>query len=53
MELKNVEKKEKNTVELVVEVSADEFDKAVASAYNKNKSKISVPGFRKGKAPVK
>ena len=53
MELKNVEKKEKNTVELVVEVSADEFDKAVASAYNKNKSKISVPGFRKGKAPRK
>ncbi len=38
---------------LTIEVSADEFSKALEDAYQKNKSKISVPGFRKGKVPKK
>ena len=53
MNVKSAEKKEKSTVELVVEVSAEEFDAAVEKAYRKNKGSISVPGFRKGKAPRK
>lgn len=40
-----------NTVELQVSISAEEFAKAVDAVYNKNKKKISVPGFRQGKAP--
>ena len=46
-----VETLEKNMAKLTVEVSAEEFEKALQAAYNKNKSKISVPGFRKGKVP--
>ncbi len=53
MNVKSAEKKEKSTVELVIEVSAEEFDAAVEKAYRKNKGNISVPGFRKGKAPRK
>lgn len=48
-----VEKLEKNMAKLTIEVSAEEFSKAVESAYQKNKGKISVPGFRKGKVPRK
>lgn len=48
-----VEKLEKNMAKLTIEVSADELEKAMESAYQKNKNKISVPGFRKGKAPRK
>ena len=48
-----VEKLEKNMAKLTIEVSADEFYKAVEEAYQKNKGKISVPGFRKGKVPKK
>ena len=51
MIVKNVEKKEKNTVSFQVEIDRDEFEAGVSSAYIKNKGKISVPGFRKGKAP--
>ena len=51
MILKNVEKKEKNTADFVVECDAAEFEKAVNDAYLKNRSSISIPGFRKGKAP--
>ena len=36
-----------------IEVSADVFEAAVVKAYNKNKNRISLPGFRKGKAPRK
>ena len=36
---------------LTIEVSAEEFDKAIDKAYQKNKGKINIPGFRKGKAP--
>ena len=46
-----VETLEKNMAKLTVEVPAEEFEKALQAAYNKNKSKISVPGFRKGKVP--
>ena len=53
MKVKNLEKKEKNMAELTVEVSPEEFDKAVNTAYIKNRSKINIPGFRKGKAPRK
>ena len=47
------EKKEKSTVELVIEVEREEFEAAVESAYKKMRGKIQVPGFRKGKAPRK
>lgn len=46
-----VEKLEKNMAKLTIEVSAEEFSKAVMAAYQKNKNKIAVPGFRKGKVP--
>lgn len=48
-----VEKLEKNMAKLTIEVPAAELDKAIESAYQKNKNKISIPGFRKGKAPRK
>ncbi len=48
-----VEKLEKNMAKLTIEVSAEELDKAIEGAYQKNKNKISIPGFRKGKAPRK
>ena len=51
MIVKNVEKKEKSTVTFDVVCDAAEFEKAVNGAYLKNKSKIFVQGFRKGKAP--
>jgi len=46
-----VEKLENNKAKLTIEVSAEEFDKALETAYQKNKGKMSVPGFRKGKVP--
>ena len=46
-----VENLEKNMAKLTVEVPAEELDKAIQAAYMKQKSKISVPGFRKGKVP--
>ena len=46
-----VEKLEKNMAKLTIEVSSEEFENALAKAYKKNKNKISMPGFRKGKAP--
>ena len=53
MNLKNVEKKEKNTAVLTIEVGAEEFNAAVEKVYRKNKGVISLPGFRKGHAPRK
>ncbi len=53
MNLKNVEKKEKNTAVLTIEVGAAEFDAAIEAVYRKNKHMIALPGFRKGKAPRK
>lgn len=46
-----VEKLEKNTAKLTIEVPVEQFDKAIMNAYNKNKGKFNVPGFRKGKVP--
>ena len=46
-----VEKLENNTAKLTIEVPAGEFDKATQTAYQKNKNKFNVPGFRKGKVP--
>ena len=48
-----VEKLEKNMAKLTIEVSAEEFEAALEKAYQKNKGKITLPGFRKGKAPRK
>jgi trigger factor len=46
-----VEKLEKNMAKLTIEASAEEFEGALQKAYLKNKGKINVQGFRKGKAP--
>lgn len=46
-----VENLENNMAKLTIEVSADEFEKALQGAYEKNKGKIAVNGFRKGKVP--
>ncbi len=46
-----VEKMEKNMAKLTIEVSVEELEKAIEKAYQKNKKNISLPGFRKGKAP--
>ena len=47
----SVEKLEGSMAKLTIEVPASEFTKAITEAYNKNKNKFSVPGFRKGKVP--
>ena len=46
-----VEKLEKNMAKLTIEVPAQEFETAVRKAYNHNKGRFNIPGFRKGKAP--
>ena len=51
MIVKNIEKKENNTVSFQVSCDAAEFEKAINSAYLKAKKNIYIPGFRKGKAP--
>ncbi len=48
-----VEKLEKNMAKLTIEVSAEDLEKAMQNAYQKAKGRISIPGFRKGKAPRK
>ena len=48
-----VEKLEKNMAKLTIEVSAEDLEKAMQAAYQKAKGRISLPGFRKGKAPRK
>ena len=48
-----IEMLEKNMAKLTIDVPAEEFEKAITRAYNKNKGKISVPGFRKGHVPQK
>ena len=49
----SVEKLEKSMVRLTIEVSAEDFDKAINKVYNRQKGRINVPGFRKGKTPRK
>lgn len=51
--LKSKNQVETNKYELEIEVSAEAFEDAIQKAYLKNKSKITVPGFRPGKAPRK
>ena len=48
-----VEKLGNNMAKLTIEVPAEELEKAIEAVYQKNKNKISIPGFRKGKAPRK
>lgn len=48
-----VEKLEKSMAKLTIEASAEDFAAAVDKAYKKNRNKIAMPGFRKGKAPRK
>ena len=53
MSFKVEQLEEKNMVKLVIETTAEELEAGLNTAYNKDKKKISVPGFRKGKAPRK
>ena len=53
MNIKSNEKKENSAIELVIEVGAAEFQAAIDKVYNRQKMKINIPGFRKGKAPRK
>ncbi|MDE5754999.1 MAG: trigger factor [Oscillospiraceae bacterium] len=53
MSLKSTNKTDVNTVELVFEVTAEEFEQAVERAYQKARKNISLPGFRKGKVSRK
>lgn len=53
MQIKSNEKKENSTVELVIEVGADEFNAAIDKVYSRQKKNIALPGWRKGKAPRK
>ena len=53
MKVISVEKKEKSTVELTIQVEAEAFEAAVQKVYLKQRNSINVPGFRKGKAPRK
>ena len=53
MKVTSVEKKEKSTVELTIQVEADAFEAAIQKVYLKTRGRMNVPGFRKGKAPRK
>lgn len=46
-----IEKLENSMAKLTIEASAEELEKALESAFQKNKNKINIPGFRKGKVP--
>lgn len=46
-----VEKLEKNMAKLTIETSAEDLEKAIEKAYQKQKKQINIPGFRKGKVP--
>ncbi len=47
-----VEKLEKNMAKMTVEVPAENLEKAIKTAFNKNKNRFNIPGFRRGKAPL-
>ena len=49
----SVEKLENSMAKLTIEVSAEDFDKAVEQVFRKNRNRFNIPGFRKGKAPRK
>ena len=48
-----VEKLDHNMAKITVEVAAEDFEKAIQQAYLRQRSRITIPGFRKGKAPRK
>lgn len=48
-----VEKLEKSMAKLTIEVAPEDFDKAVEKVYRRERNRIAVPGFRRGKAPRK
>ena len=48
-----VENLENSMAKITIEVSPEAFEEAMKKSYNKNKNKIALPGFRKGKAPRK
>ena len=48
MNIKSNEKKENSTVELVIQVSAEEFEAAINKVYNRQRRNIMIPAFRKG-----
>jgi len=52
MSLKSSENTAVNTHELILEISAEDFNKAIVNAYKKEKNQIQIKGFRKGKAPM-
>ena len=47
-----VENLEKNMAKLTIEVPAEQFDAAIKTAFNRNKNRFNIPGFRRGKAPL-
>ena len=47
----SIEKKDKNEVVLTIEISKEDFSKALMDSYVKNKNRFQIPGFRKGKVP--
>ncbi|MBP3686441.1 MAG: trigger factor family protein, partial [Clostridia bacterium] len=51
MSLKNVTKNKDNTAVLEFEIPKADFEAAVNAVYRKKAARLSVPGFRKGKAP--
>lgn len=53
MNLKSCEKKEKSIAEIIIEISPEEFQAEINKVFIKNRNRILVPGFRKGKAPRK
>ena len=53
MKVTSVEKKEKSTLSLMIQVEAEAFEAAIQKVYLKTRGRINVPGFRKGKAPRK
>ena len=52
MSLKSSNNVAVNTTELMIEISAEDFNKALLNAYKKEKNQIQIKGFRKGKAPM-
>ncbi len=51
--MSQLEKLEHNMVRITMEVNPEDFNKAIERVYNKQKNQIAIPGFRKGKAPLK
>ena len=48
-----IEKLEHNMATLTIQVPAEDFDKELENVFRRNRNRITVPGFRKGKAPRK